>query len=351
MLLHYVLSQLRSHCFSFFPHLRFISLVALTIIFLLGSANKLWSCPFGNSTNEELFHINIFSTHNFIEPKDMNVTRHLPDMRIQNANYIKPPKSSVLRQYTVYREDQLLSNPGGDNFFVNKSSDVIDNNYDHSRFSKRIGKDLKDTGSNLLNVVQDIGMGAKIKYVDNHGKIKEGRKVGLVKTFSSFFKNVASGLTFGVYTREGEAKPNGGIGRVKHLFKKILKDAVVEDIVKGVPKSIIHVGEDVMFAGLNSIEIIPDATIGNFKAGRKATTKIFDNVQVALDFATDVMPGGEASGRTRSFKLAKGLKGLPIINNITMPEKEIKEPDWKYVRNTNFRKVIETISSLVPVRM
>ncbi|MFQ5965204.1 MAG: hypothetical protein ACE5KZ_13095, partial [Candidatus Scalinduaceae bacterium] len=78
---------------------------------------------------------------NISVPKDMNVTRHLPDMRMQNANYIKLPKSSVLRQYTVYKEDQLLSNPGGDNFFLNKSSGVIDNNYDHSRFSKRIGKD------------------------------------------------------------------------------------------------------------------------------------------------------------------------------------------------------------------
>jgi hypothetical protein len=106
-----------------------------------------------------------------------------------------------------------------------------------------------------------------------------------------------------------------------------------------------------MFAGLNAVEVGPDATIGNFKTGRKITTAIFDNTQVAMDFLTDVLPGGEASIRARSFKLAKGLKGLPIINNITTPEKNDDEKEWKYVRNTSFRKVIETIPSLIPMRI
>jgi len=274
--------------------------------------------------------------------------RHYLETYIPNKTMETLPKSSVSLQYKLYKEDQLLSNPGGDNFFLNKASGVIDNDYDHSKFSKRVGKDLTDAGSNLLNVVKDMGIGAKIRYVDNYGEIKEGRKVGFAKTLGNFFKNVASGLTLGAYTPEGEAKPHGGIGRVKHLFKKIFKDAIVDDIVMGVSRSIIYVGEDIMLAGLNTIEVIPDATIGNFKAGRKATTAIFDNTQVVLDFVTDVIPGGEASGRTRSFKLANGLKGLPIIYNITTDEKETKELSWRHVRNTNFRKVIETVSSLLP---
>lgn len=244
-----------------------------------------------------------------------------------------------------------MSNPGGDDFFLNKASKVIDKYYDHNKFSKRVGKDLADAGNNLLNVVKDVGIGAKIRYVDKHGNIKEGRKVGLAKTIANFFRDVASGLTFGAYSPEGEVKPHGGIGRIKHLFKKIFKDAIFGDIVMGIPGSAIYVGEDVMFAGLNAIETIPDATIGNFKAGRKATTAIFDNTQVALDFVTDVLPGGEASERARSFKLAKGIKGLPIINNFTTPEKESDEQEWRYVRNTNFRKVIETISSFIPIRI
>jgi len=136
------------------------------------------------------------------------------------------------------------------------------------------------------------------------------------------------------------------------MFKKIIKDAIMGDIMQGVPNSVIHLGEDVMFAGLNAVEVIPDATIGNFKAGREATTAIFDNTQVAMDFLTDILPGGEARQRSRSFKLAKGIKGLPIINNLTTPEgADTNEKEWKYVRNTSFRKVIESIPSLIPMKI
>ncbi len=328
----------------------------------LVSSDKLGTQPFGKVLKGELKGIKgpDVQNHNIkMFTPGKNMTRPLGkakginnlEMFMSNKGLEKLPKSSVLQQYKVYKEDQLLSNPGGDNFFLNKSSGVIDNNYDHGKFTKRVGKDLADAGSNLVNAVKDLGLGAKIKYVDNHGKIKEGRKVGFLKTLGNFFKNAASGITFGAYTPEGETKPHGGIGRVKHLFRKIFKDAILDDVVMGVPRSMIHVGEDIILAGLNSIEVIPDATIGNFKGGRKATTKIFDNAQVALDFATDIMPGGEASGRARSFKLAKGLKGLPIINNITTSDKEISDPNWKFVRNTNFRKVIETVSSLIPFRI
>ena len=196
-----------------------------------------------------------------------------------------------------------------------------------------------------------MGMGADFKYVDNHGQIKEGRKVGFLKTVSNFFKNIASGLSFGTYTPEDEVKPQGGMGKIKHFFKKIFKDALVKDVVVGVPKSAINVGEDIMFAGLNTIEAIPDSTIGNFKAGRKAATAIFDNTQVAMDFMTDVIPGGDAYGRIHSFKFSKGISGLPIVNNITTPEKETEDLNWKFVRNTNFRKAIETITAFIPIKI
>ena len=325
------------------------------------SFNKSGPNPFGRVLTEELRGIKALDTQrqnikmftpdkNVIKPLGWTKKSNYHETHIPNNTPEKLPKSSVLQQYRLYKEDQLLSNPGGDNFFLNKTSGVIDNDYDHSKFSKRVGKDLADAGGNLLNVVKDMGLGAKIRYVDNNGKIKEGRKVGFVKTLGNFFKNLVSGLTLGAYTPEGEVKPSGGAGRTKHLFKKIFKDAIVGDIAMGVPRSMVYIGEDIMLAGLNSIEVIPDATIGNFKAGRKATTTVFDNTQVVVDFITDVVPGGEASGRARSFRLAKGLKGLPIINNITTDEKEAnKELNWRYVRNTNFRKVIETVTSLIPV--
>ncbi len=297
-------------------------------------------------------HLNMQSRQkrNFMPLNSTQVYR-IPETHVTGKNVNKPSRSSVIDQYKTYKEDQLMSNPGGDNYFLSKTSNVIDKNYDHSSFTRRIGKDLSDAGNNLLNAVKDLGVGAKMKYVDKHGNINEVRKVGLAGTVVNFFKNVASGLSLGIYSQQGEVKPQGVVGKIKHLFKKIFKDAVIGDIVKGVPKSAIHIGEDILFAGLNAVETVPDATIGNFKAGRKATTAIFDNSQVAMDFITDVMPGGEASMRVRSIKLAKGLKGLPIINNLTAPERKYDEKELGYVRNTSFRKVIETIPSLIPFRI
>lgn len=310
--------------------------------------------PFGSVLNKELDSVNNFNlqrnnARNFkpVTPAKSNL---FPETYFPINNVNRRPESSLIEQYKVYKEDQLMSNPGGDSFFLSKTSGVIDNGYDHSRILKRVGKDLADAGNNLLNAVKDLGIGAKFKYVDKNGNVKDDRRVGFAGTVVNFFKDMASGLSFGLYSPEGEAKPQGA-GRIKHLFKKILKDALVGDIVRGVPRSVINIGEDVMFAGLNAVEAVPDATIGNFKTGRKATTAIFDNTQVAMDFLTDVLPGGEASGRARSFKLAKGLKGLPFINNITTPENKNDEKEWKYVRNTSFRKVIETLPSLIPMRI
>jgi len=308
--------------------------------------------PFGKVLNQELrgassFHALRRPERHFMPLNNSKINQY-PELMFTNNSVNKPSKSSLLEQYKTYKEDQLMSNPGGDNFFLSKAGKVIDNNYDHSKITKRVGKDLSDTGNNLLNAVKDLGIGAKIKYVDKNGNIQDGRKVGLVGTVANFFKDTVSGLSFGLYSPKGEIKPQGGVARVKHLFKKIFKDALVGDIVKGVPKSAIHVGEDIMFAGLNAIEAVPDATIGNFKAGRKVTTAIFDNTQVAMDFVTDAIPGGDASARTRSFSLAKGLKGLPILNNLTRPKEKQDEAEWQYVRNTKFRKVLETIPSMIP---
>ncbi|MBC8555879.1 MAG: hypothetical protein H8D23_40215 [Candidatus Brocadiales bacterium] len=319
---------------------------------LLALNNKSAKLPFGRVLNNELGGANSLHTlrrpaKHFMPLNNSRINRY-PETLFKSKDVNNPSKSSIIEQYKTYKEDQLLSNPGGDNFFLSKTGEVIDNNYDHSRITKRVGKDLSDAGNNLLNAVKDLGIGAKIKYVDKHGNIQDGRKVGLAGTFANFFKDVASGLSFGLYSPEGEVTPQGGAGRVKHMFKKIFKDALVGDIIKGVPKSAIHIGEDIMFAGLNAIEAVPDATIGNFKAGRKVTTAVFDNTQVVMDFITDAIPGGDASARTRSFALAKGLKGLPIINNLTTPGKKQDETDWRYVRNTSFRKVIETIPSLMP---
>ena len=198
---------------------------------------------------------------------------------------------------------------------------------------------------------KDIGAGATIKYVDNYGNIKEGKKVGFAGTIVNFFKDMASGITFGKYTPAGEDAPDNALEATKHFFKKIFVDALCKDVVVGIPRSAIHVGEDAVFACINLAETIPDATIGNCKAGQMATTEFFDDTQVFIDFVTDVIPTGEAGSRTHAFTFKKGLKGFPIVYNITSPEQGMSEENWKYVRNTPLRKTIESVATFIPIRM
>lgn len=269
--------------------------------------------------------------------------------------YIEAGKANssltIKEQLIKYKEDQLLSKPGGDYFNLKKGTDVIDYKKDQSGFTVRVGKDIKDAGENFVNVFKDIGFGAEIRYVDRDGHFQEGRKTGFIATIVNFFKDMASGITFGKYNPNGEKSPDNAIEATKHFFKKIFVDAVFKDIVVGIPRSVIHVGEDAVFTCINAAETIPDATVGNFKAGQAATTEIFDDMQVFVDFVTDVLPMGEAGARTHAFSFDKGLKGLPIVYNITAPEQGRSEDDWKYVRNTPFRKAIESVATLIPMRM
>jgi len=253
---------------------------------------------------------------------------------------------SLKDQFKKYKEDQLLSKPGGDNFTTKN-----DNSVDQSKFTKRVGKDLKDAGENFKNIFKDIGTGATIKYVDKDGNIKEGKKVGFAGTIVNFFKDMASGITFGKYTPEGEDAPDNALEATKHFFKKIVVDALFKDAVVGIPRSAIHVGEDAVFACINLAETIPDATIGNCKVGQMVTTEFFDDTQVFIDFVTDVIPTGEAGSRTHAFTFKKGLKGLPVVYNITSPEQGVDDENWKYVRNTPLRKTIESVATFIPIRM
>lgn len=253
-------------------------------------------------------------------------------------------KEGLLQQIKQYKEDQLLSNPGGDKFFLNRNSNVIDNNFDQSKFSDRVGKDLSDSLSNFKNMIKDLGTGSEVKYFDNTGNIKTRKKTGLVGTVGKFFKDVASGLTLGAYTPKNEEAPVGVVGRAKHFFKKIFIDGFAKDVFVGVPQSVINVGEDALFAGLNLIETIPDAAVGHTKTGRAITSNVFDNIQVAMDFVTDIMPGGEASTRMKTM-IAQKLK------NINDGKSGSESEGTQYVRSTPFRKAIETLSFFMPFRI
>ena len=251
---------------------------------------------------------------------------------------------SKMSSLEKYKDDQLLSNPGGDHYYLDQKK-MIPHPKEQESFWGRVGKDLSDAFSNVKNCFKNLLFGSTIAYRDENNQIREAKQRGLVGSVVDFFKDLGSAFSFGMWRPDGEEEPQGFGKRVGFFFSKI-KEAIFGDLVQGVSGSIIHMGEDLLFAGWNLIETIPDAIIGNFKAGKKLTTQIFDTGQVVLDYLTDILPAGDAWIRVHSAKSKDGLKA-PIFNNINLPERYSGDSRWRYIRNTPFRKAIETIGSLL----
>ncbi len=242
-----------------------------------------------------------------------------------------------------YKDDQLLGSPGGDHYDLENKRYVADPPEQQS-FWGRIGKNIKDAFGNLKNFAGNLLFGAKRHYRDENGDIQQGQRRGLIGSIADFFQDLGSAFSFGAWRPDGEEEPRGFGRRVGFFFSKF-KEAVFGNLIQGVAGSVVNMAKDLVFAGWNLIETIPDATIGNFEAGRKLTTAVFDNGQVALNYIADILPGGDASIRVHSPDL-KNLKP-PILNNLSMPEKNPDDTRWKYVRNTPFRKGIETVGSVL----
>ncbi len=139
----------------------------------------------------------------------------------------------LMEQIARYKEDQLLANPGGDHYHTDRTKNVIVKPDGPSGFIQRVGKDLKDAGSNFINMIENFIAGAEYKYRAADGSIGSGRHSGLLGTVGKFFRNMASGLSFGAYVPEGEAAPVGVWGRTKHFFKKVFGEALVNNLVAG----------------------------------------------------------------------------------------------------------------------
>lgn len=259
--------------------------------------------------------------------------------------FFTPQHPTLGQQIQMYKQDQLLSNPGGDYYFMRDGKMVYDPNYDFSKFGPRVGKDLSDAVANFKNAGKDLVNGAEFCYVDQTGQVQTAKKTGLLETLGNFVKNFIDALTF---NHGGpDKKPDSALQKIGHFGKKFFVDGVVNNILIGVPSSMINVGEDVMMGMLNAMEIVPDATIGNFEAGRKLTTSVFDNGQVALDYMTDVLPAGEAWLRVHApGSRDSGLK-LPVLYNLKTPVQGLSDMRWAHVRNTPFRKAIETVGSIL----
>jgi hypothetical protein len=65
------------------------------------------------------------------------------------------------------------------------------------------------------------------------------KKRGLFGALGSFFQNVASGVTFGIYRPAGEAAPTG-LARAMYPLKKLVVDAPIKDLAIGVPSGIVN---------------------------------------------------------------------------------------------------------------
>ena len=268
-------------------------------------------------------------------------TSHLPN--ITKAHQQQPLETNRLSGWETYKEDQLLSNPGGDRYDLQQNK-IMTVSEKPTSFLERIGKDFSDGFSNLINGVKNIFMGADRSYRDADGQIKTVKRDGIFRALGRCLKNIGSALTFGQWHPDEEKAPEGFVERAKFTFSKI-RHALMGDLLQGVGGGTLQVGEDLVLAGLNLVEILPDATIGNVDAGEKLTTAIFDNGQVIVDYLTDILPTGEAWLRVHALSLKD--RNPPIFYNLSLPENYEGDARWQTVRNTPFRKTIETIGALL----
>ena len=243
--------------------------------------------------------------------------------------------------WRAYRDDQLLSNPGGDAYHLEQQMVVPAGK---QPFMARIGKDLSDAAANIKNFFNNLLFGAKTHYRDQKNNIRQTTNKGLLGSAIDFFKDLGSALTLGAWRPDGEAAPASGGERLSFAWGK-LKETFVGDLLGGVGGSINHLGEDLVLAGWNLVEVVTDATVGNFGDGQEVVSKIFDNGQVAIDYLTDIMPFGEAWLRVHAMDLKN--RQAPIVYNLQLPENFKGDARWEFVRNTDFRKRIETIGALL----
>lgn len=250
-------------------------------------------------------------------------------------------QSDAASGWQKYKEDQLLRHPGGDHYQY--STEGAAQKIEPAQgFWDRIGKDFSDAMGNIKNFFDDAFFGAKVSYVDESNQIKSANRRGILGAVVDIFKDLGSALSFGNWRPDGEAEPKGVVERAKFFVSKV-GEAVLGDMVQGVARGVVHMGKDLLLAGWNLLEVVPDATIGNLEAGRKATTTVFDNGQVAIDYVTDVFPAGDAWARVHTADFSNGK--LPVQNNIEKTETDREENSWRRVRNTPFRKTIETVGS------
>jgi hypothetical protein len=266
------------------------------------------------------------------------------DVAAAYQKHLKPAiESAPMSDVQKYKDDQLLRNPGGRRYYLDRK-EVVENPQDQESLLGRVKKDVSDTFGNIKNFFGNMFSGTTVLHRNDKNEIQEGHQRGLAGTVKDFVKDLGSALTFGSWHPDTSEAPKGFKNRLVYSASK-LKDAFVGDILEGIPSSINHMGKNLVLAGWHLMEVVPDATLANFGAGQKLVTNIFDNGHVAIEYLTDVVPSGDAWLRVHASSL-KELKP-PVLYNIKMPEHFTGDTRWENVRNTPFRKSIETIGALL----
>ena len=269
-----------------------------------------------------------------------------PNQQAEAAYAVNSPKAHLKNDWEVYKDEQLLSSPGGDEYDYAGQARRMDPG-EQEGFVQGVAKDLKDAFANVRLFFQDLFFGSTRSYRDEQGLVEEREQQGLLASLVECFQDMGSALSFGHFRPDGEKAPTGLRERLEFSLHKF-KEAVWDDGLQGISGSMVHLTEDLLLSGWNLVEAVPDATIGRFESGRKLTTTIFDNGQVAIDYLTDVLPSGEAWLRVHSGKLdLPDSVELPIVYNLQTPEHFPADARWRYIRNTPFRKTIETIGPLL----
>jgi len=251
-----------------------------------------------------------------------------------------------LEQFRVYKQEQLLAHPGGDSFNLEASDPRADSRY-LPGFWKCLGKDIKDALDNAGNLVKDLVWGSKYRYLDGCGHIQSAQRTGLLNHVVDFFKNVVSALSLGYLRTNGDAEPLGIVERVKFSGEKLIDKALLDNLIFGVPSSALNVLDDTALSIWNLMEVVPDAALGNVPQGQRLVTTLFDNGQVVVDYVTDCLPAGDAWMRVHACRMENKDFTPPVLFNLQLPERYAKDSRWSTVRNTPFRKTIETIGSLL----
>ncbi len=247
-----------------------------------------------------------------------------------------------LSGFQKYQDDQLLRNPGGRNYYLDEKR-VLEPSSSQS-LSALIGKDFSDALGNIRNFFGNMLLGTPVLYRDENNEIQQGQKKGLMRAMGDFCRDLGSALSFGAWHPDSTESPHGFKARFLYSVSK-LKDAFFGDLLIGVPSSANHMAKNLLLSGLHLVEVLPDAATGSFGPGQKLTTTVFDNGHVAIEYLTDIIPSGDAWLRVHASNL-KEFK-LPVLYNLKMPEHYNGDTRWEHVRNTPFRKAIETIGSLL----